>query len=130
VTFYYNDAGARWYAVQSPVAPPPVHTGDVTNAAGSLALTIANGAVSLSKMANLAANSMIGNNTGAAAPPIAMTAAQTTGLLNAFTSTLKGLTPSSGGGTVNFLRADGTWASPPGPTLGRTLAITTALHLI
>jgi hypothetical protein len=30
-----------------------------------------------------------------------------------FTSTLAGLVPSSGGGTTNFLRADGTWAAPP-----------------
>lgn len=31
-----------------------------------------------------------------------------------FTSTDAGLTPSSGGGTSNYLRADGTWAVPPG----------------
>ena len=31
-----------------------------------------------------------------------------------FTSTDPGLTPLSGGGTTNFLRADGTWAAPPG----------------
>lgn len=30
-----------------------------------------------------------------------------------FTSTDAGLTPNSGGGTTNFLRADGTWAAPP-----------------
>lgn len=30
-----------------------------------------------------------------------------------FTSTLAGLAPASGGGTTNFLRADGTWAAPP-----------------
>ncbi len=34
--------------------------------------------------------------------------------LNAFTSVAEGLTPASGGGTTNFLRADGTWATPPG----------------
>jgi hypothetical protein len=31
-----------------------------------------------------------------------------------FTSTAAGLTGASGGGSVNYLRADGTWASPPG----------------
>lgn len=31
-----------------------------------------------------------------------------------FTSTRDGLTPLSGGGTTNFLRADGTWAAPSG----------------
>lgn len=32
----------------------------------------------------------------------------------AFTSTAPGLAPLSGGGTTNFLRADGTWAAPAG----------------
>lgn len=43
-----------------------------------------------------------------------LTAAQVTAMLDAFTSTLKGLVPASGGGTTNFLRADGTWAAPAG----------------
>jgi len=38
-----------------------------------------------------------------------------------FTSTTSGLAPASGGGTTNFLRADGTWAVPPG-TGGVTFA--------
>jgi hypothetical protein len=44
----------------------------------------------------------------------AATAAAQTALLNTFTTSLKGLTPASGGGVLNFLRADGTW-SPSGP---------------
>ena len=40
-------------------------------------------------------------------------AAAQTALLNVFASGLKGLAPASGGGTTNFLRADGTWAAPP-----------------
>lgn len=31
-----------------------------------------------------------------------------------FTSVLNGIVPASGGGTTNFLRADGTWNVPPG----------------
>ena len=31
-----------------------------------------------------------------------------------FTATTSGIVPASGGGTTNFLRADGTWAAPPG----------------
>lgn len=31
-----------------------------------------------------------------------------------FTSTTKGAVPASGGGTVNYLRADGTWSAPAG----------------
>lgn len=37
-----------------------------------------------------------------------------TALLDLFTTALKGMVPASGGGTANFLRADGTWAAPPG----------------
>jgi len=57
----------------------PALTGDVTTVAGALATTIANSAVTLTKMANLAANSVIGNATGGAAAPTAvpMTSAAT-----------------------------------------------------
>ena len=41
-----------------------------------------------------------------------MDAAAATALLNVFTDILKGLVPASGGGTANFLRADGTFAAP------------------
>ena len=76
--------------------------------------TIANSAVTLAKMANLTANTIIGNNTVSAATPLALTGTQVTAMLDNFSSTLKGLVPLSGGGTTNFLRADGTWAAPPG----------------
>lgn len=45
------------------------------------------------------------------------TGAQTTATnLPAFASGTKGVVPASGGGTTNFLRADGTWAAPPDTT--------------
>lgn len=47
-----------------------------------------------------------------------------TALLEVFTSLLKGLVPASGGGTTNFLRADGNWAVPPGGVGGGGGAIT------
>ena len=197
-----------------PVAREPAYTGDVTSAAGSSVNTIAAGAVTLSKMAALAASTILGNNTGSAATPIALTPAQVkallavslstdvtgtlqaaqapahtgdvtssagslalslatvnanvgafgsatqvatftvdgkgrttaagnatisvpataisdstaagralvtaatataqTALLDVVTSAAKGLAPASGGGTANFLRADGTWAAPAG----------------
>jgi lysophospholipase L1-like esterase len=46
--------------------------------------------------------------------PSYLTPTQATADLNLFTTSLQGLTPASGGGTTNFLRADGTWAAPPG----------------
>ena len=69
------------------------------------------------KLANMPANTIKGNNTGSLADPLDLTTAQATAMLDAFTSGLKGLTPASGGGTVNFLRADGSWAVPPSVAL-------------
>jgi len=46
-----------------------------------------------------------------------LTGTQATVLLDVFTSGLKGLAPLSGGGSTNFLRADGVWAVP---TVGDT----------
>jgi hypothetical protein len=39
---------------------------------------------------------------------------QLTAIIQPFTTALSGAAPASGGGTVNFLRADGTWATPAG----------------
>ena len=55
---------------------------------------------------------------------IGYTNTQLTALINTFTSSLPGSVPASGGGTSNFLRADGTWAAvltvvPPAPPGGR-----------
>ena len=57
--------------------------GDVVSAGGTtLTTTIANGVVTLAKMANLAANSIIGNNTGVSATPKALTINEVKSLLN------------------------------------------------
>ena len=88
--------------------------GDITVSGNGTIWTIDAGAVTLADMANLSANSIIGNNTGSSATPIALTQAQVTAMLNQFSSTLQGVVPASGGGTTNFLRADGTWAAPAG----------------
>jgi hypothetical protein len=55
----------------------PALTGDVTSTVNTVATTIANGAVSLAKMANLAANSVIGNATGSSATPTAVSMVST-----------------------------------------------------
>ena len=93
-------------------------TGDVTaSGPGSASATIANAAVTLAKMANLTANTIIGNNTGSAATPLALTGTQVTAMLDTFSTstTTKGLVPGSNSlGTTYFLRADGTWAVPSG----------------
>lgn len=88
-------------------------TGDVTGTGtGSFAATIANNAVTNAKSAQMAAHTFKGNNTGSTANAADLTATQLTAELNQFTSGLQGVVPSSGGGTANYLRADGSWASP------------------
>ena len=85
--------------------------GDIVVTSTGTVWTIGPAAVTLAKMANLAAARFIGRVTGTGVPE-AMTGTQATTLLDAFTSSLKGLAPPSGGGTTNFLRADGAWVAP------------------
>jgi hypothetical protein len=99
--------------------------GDVTVGGTGTTLTIDNDAVTNAKLANVATASIKGRVTASTGDPEDLTGTQATTLLDVFTSALKGLAPASGGGTTNFLRADGTWAAPPGgapelPTGGTT----------
>lgn len=87
--------------------------GDITVSASGATYTIDDAVVTFAKMANLATARFVGRVTSGTGVPEAMTGTQATTLLDAFTSTLKGLAPASGGGTANYLRADGTWATPP-----------------
>lgn len=97
------------------------HTGDVT---GSTDLTIANDAVTNAKLANMATATLKGRATAGTGDPEDLTGTQATALLDAFTSGAKGLAPASGGGTTNFLRADGTWAAPGGGGITRGTPVT------
>src|SRR5215213_1101429 len=90
-------------------------TSDVTKAAGGTVTTIANDVVTYAKMQNISVTArLLGRITAGAGDTEELTGTQATTLLDAFTSALKGLAPASGGGTANFLRADGTWNVPPG----------------
>ncbi|WP_323992697.1 hypothetical protein [Nguyenibacter sp. L1] len=71
------------------------------------------GMVTLS-LGAIANDSVLGNVGGGSAAPGALSAAQLTALMQPFTAGLSGAVPASGGGTANYLRADGTWAAPPG----------------
>jgi hypothetical protein len=95
----------------------PALTGDVTTPGGSLAATIAAAAVTLAKMANLAANSIMGNNTGSPATPLALTAAQVKTLLAI--SAAADLTGQLAAANVPALTGD---VTTPGASLATTIA--------
>lgn len=86
--------------------------GDITVTASGATWTIDNGVVSNAKLADVATATFKGRTTAGTGVPEDLTATQATALLNTFTDVLKGLAPASGGGTTNFLRADGTWTAP------------------
>lgn len=81
----------------------------VATGPGSATATIQSGVVSNSKLANMATQTFKGRTTSGTGSPEDLTATQATAMLNPFSSSLQGLAPASGGGTTNFLRADGTW---------------------
>jgi hypothetical protein len=76
----------------------------------SAVLTISNNVVTDAKLAQIPTQTFKGRTTAGTGNVETLTATQATAMLNVFTSSLKGLVPASGGGTTNFLRADGTWA--------------------
>ena len=88
--------------------------GDVTVSSSGTVWTIDNDVVSNAKLANVSTATLKGRVSAGSGDPEDLTGTQATTLLDVFTSALKGLVPASGGGTTNFLRADGTFAAPPG----------------
>lgn len=110
-------------------------TGDVTAGANANATTIAAHAVTNAKAAQMAAHTIKGNNTGALADAIDLTDTQVTAELNAMIGDTgaggtKGLVPAPPAGSAAagaFLKADGTFAIPPGTGGSGTVTNTGAL---
>lgn len=113
-------------------------TGDVTagpaSGSQSVAATIAAGAVSNSKMANMAAHTIKGNNSGSSAAPSDLTATQVTAELDVVVGDsgsggTKGLVPAPAAGDAaagKFLKADGTFAVPSGTGINQLTGDVTA----
>jgi len=92
-------------------------SGDISGT-GSTAITTAIGTnkVTNAMLAQVATGTFHARITASTGNVENLTGTQATTLLDTFTSSLKGLAPASGGGTTNFLRADGTWAAAGGGT--------------
>ncbi|HKB40323.1 MAG TPA: hypothetical protein VKD72_28085, partial [Gemmataceae bacterium] len=101
---------------------------DLTLSAGSLSGVVIDNSITNIKAADMATARLKGRVTAATGDPEDLTGTQATTLLDTFTSALKGLAPASGGGTSNYLRADGTWQAPPALASGQ--AIMTAVETI
>lgn len=95
-------------------AGTPIGAAPILNAGAGLSAIRSGGIVTMASAAGAvpASATLLGSN--ASSQFISQTATVATAFLNTFTSLLQGLAPASGGGTTNFLRADGSWASPPG----------------
>lgn len=95
------NANVGSFGLAGSVAQFTVNAKGLITAAANVAISIASTAISDSTAAGRAFLT-------------ALTATAQTALLDVFTSAAKGLVPASGGGTTNFLRADGTFAAPGG----------------
>ncbi len=102
-------------------------SGDLT-LANTGAFTIANTVVTNAKLNTMGAHTFKGNNTGSTDAPLDLTATQLTAELNNFVGDsgsggTKGLVPAPSSGDAaagKYLKADGTFAIPPGSTTAAT----------
>jgi hypothetical protein len=97
--------------------------GDITVSGGGTTWTIDSAVVTNAKLAAVPTATIKGRTTAGTGAPEDLTGTQVTALLSVFTSSLKGLAPASGGGTTNYLRADGVWTTIPTSSLTGILGV-------
>jgi microcystin-dependent protein len=86
-----------------PTASIPAFTGDIINTAGSLATTISNNAVTNAKQAQMATNTVKGNNTGSTANASDLTMSQLNAILNNVSTNIIYVSGSNGSNSNNGL---------------------------
>lgn len=111
ISFTYDDASNRLLASVTSSLLPNGDYGDIISSLNGVQLTIDSGAITLGKMANITGPTILGKVTGTNIPET-LTPDQATSILSVFTTSAKGLVPSSPGGTSQYLRADGSWFTP------------------
>ncbi len=77
---------------------------------------ILNSNVTLAKLVDIATASFLGRTSASTGVVEVLTATQATAMLNAATTTLKGLVPAPPNNTTTFLRGDASFATPPAAT--------------
>ena len=102
--------------------------GDITISSDGYGWAIDSGTVTNAKLAAVASGTIKGRSSAGSGAVEDLTGSQATALLSVFATEAKGLVPAAtGGGTTNFLRADGTWAAPPGDVAGPSSATDNAI---
>lgn len=114
-TFTVDLAGRLTAAGSTPIAiSSSAVSGLAAIATSGSGADLSAASVTNAKLANVATATIKGRATAGTGSPEDLTAAQATALLVPFSSSAQGVVGASGGGTSNFLRADGTWAAPSG----------------
>ncbi len=121
INTYTNDNSTFLTANQSITLSSDV-TGSGTTA---ITATIASGAVSLTKMANFAANSIMGNNTGSPATPLALSISQTKTLLAIANTDVSGLGTASTHATGDFFLVSNNLSEGTASTMRTNLGLGT-----
>lgn len=97
-------------------------TGDVTKAAGGVAMTIPNNTIDNPRLADMAQDTIKGRTSGAGTgDPVDLTATQATAILNLATTSVKGLAPILSNVATEFLNGVGAYSTPAGG--GGTLTV-------
>lgn len=96
------------------VTPDDTVTITTKSASAPASIAVGTNSITPNQLAKANPNTVLGNPTSALANVVDVTEDQLTAMIEPFTATLSGAVPASGGGSINFLRADGTFATPPG----------------
>lgn len=88
--------------------------GDIIVSDSGTVWSIGEHAVAYDQMQNVSTVNRVLGRMYSAGSVEELTGSDLVNMIDLFTSTTPGIVPASGGGTSNFLRADGTWAAPPG----------------
>lgn len=127
---WFINSQLQYADVRNAISGTGIAIGTGLNGSPGATISLSSDASSAAATGVIATNTVLGNVSGATAAASALSQAQLTALVNVFTSLLAGVVPASGGGTTNFLRADGSWAAPPSGGTGANPTATIGLSAV